>query len=260
MESIIENIFEIKNKSGFDLDDLNEAELRLNIKLPEVFKNFYNTYANHPMLNEDFGFAHPSRFTLGNSEWLVFYGGTSGVYWWAINKHDFNKKEITVYINFDGHGYKKEASSFEDFLMLRIFEYAHYIFPFRLQYSKLNKLQMEKIWKITENFNFLVQNQNYLNRKIYWNNTDEFLGIIELLSGEFSVSILSKKASSIDKYQKLFPQLKGRILPDRTWKKNDSASFVEDDSKLNTSNELSSDSNNTTNDNEAQNENFDLPF
>ncbi len=157
MKSIIKNIFEIKNESGFTAAEVSEAESRLELKLPKAFKDFYSTYAKHPMLNKDFGFEQPNNFKLENSEWLIFYGDVSGVYWWAINKKDFNKKDLPIYINFDGEGYKKETRSFENFLMLRIFEYGYFIFPFRLQCTKLNKIQVEKISETTKKFNTILE-------------------------------------------------------------------------------------------------------
>jgi len=254
MNLIFSHIYESHKKNGFLEHEILEAEKRLKIKFPKVFKLMYLEYGRNKLINSCHYFKKPIHLKFYNSDWLEFYIENQGVCFWAINKKDFNKKNLKVYVKLEGIGYIEEAQTLDDFLIIRSLDYAHLLFPFRIWSKETVTIHENKIYKRFGLPKSDLYVEGHFHRKIFWTSLDEIICINHSSSGEMFILVFSKNANSISNFQELLPDVNWTVEPDRTSEKDDFVSFLEKEEKLSGSNNSSNKSDDTLN------EDFDLPF
>lgn len=111
---IIETLYQLQKVDfqGFSLEDITQAEQRLNIYFPEKLKEYYLLLGKNEILNQTYNWLLlPSEINFID-DFLVFYEEHQAVCCWAIKKEDLSQDNPPVY-----QGYQDENGQFQWYLV-----------------------------------------------------------------------------------------------------------------------------------------------
>lgn len=143
---------------GFSVEEIAQAEQRLNIHFPEKLKEYYLLLGKNKTLNETYNWLLlPSEINF-TDDFLVFYEENQAVCCWAIKKEDLQKENPPVY-----EGYQNEDGAFQWYLShasigLFWLEMAFYNgtmgggLKYHANIMSPNKIQPQSMEKLVENY------------------------------------------------------------------------------------------------------------
>jgi len=197
----LEELFDFKEKKGYDKKEIIATEERLKVEFPKVLKQLYINYGKDELLNSYNHFVPLNDLNFHLSDWLTIYLDSQGMCCWAINKKDFTQKECKVYCIWDEFQYE-EDSSLENFLIKIAFQQSNAIFPFIL---KTNQIEPHDDKIISASFGQLKSEivLDHFNSKYYWSEYNELI-TIGGHNGKQQLCLRCKDKNQLYNFKKLF--------------------------------------------------------
>jgi len=248
------NIFsEVEKGKGFSLEEVEKAENRLGIKLPEELRNFYLTQGRNIALKGQTGVIEPEHLRIEKNLWLLFWAEDVGVCYWAIKMNDLTKKEQPIYIRHDGYEFIREANNLVDFLIVRAAgDFSNCIYAYRMYGDIINEDEkiLESLFGMPKSD---ANTKPYFHVKLYWISSNFVVRTVKYSNNRgFKMVVYSKSKNNFSGFHNAFSHKDWTIIEDKTLRTRKNIEEIEnpknekEDFKLN--------------DDNLENYDFDLPF
>lgn len=168
-------------QNGYEENELQELEQRLNILLPKVLRSYYLSLGK----NEKINLSH-NRLLGPNSEvfitddgYLVIYEENQGVVYWGIKQTDLSLDNPPVYGNYNPSGetqdWHLETDTTEDFILLMAI-YNGTLGGLKYNANSFDTIPVETVNFIKEKYS-VIKEISFERQKIY---TDDFNLVISI--------------------------------------------------------------------------------
>lgn len=168
-------------QNGYEENELQELEQRLNILLPKVLRSYYLSLGK----NEKINLSH-NRLLGPNSEvfitddgYLVIYEENQGVVYWGIKQTDLSLDNPPVYGNYNSSGetqdWHLETDTTEDFILLMAI-YNGTLGGLKYNANSFDTIPVETVNFIKEKYS-VIKEISFERQKIY---TDDFNLVISI--------------------------------------------------------------------------------
>jgi hypothetical protein len=173
----IRELYDINDNSfGLQETEIIECEDRLDLKLPEVLKEYYLQLGNHSGLNQTQDrLLLPHQLYLHDNGYLVFYEENQAVSIWGIKQQDLTLENPSVYITFDEEEWTLE-NTLSNFLTSAGYLQSLFALPFSANAVAIS-VQEESFVKA--NWTNTEIGLKIWNAEFFQNDLDEVLGLIK---------------------------------------------------------------------------------
>ena len=99
----IKKLYCLSKNSGYSENEIVEVENNLEIKFPEILREYYHILGKNKAVNESFNRLLNINGEIGftdDNNYLVFYEENQGVVYWAISKNEIGNNNPKVYGNY----------------------------------------------------------------------------------------------------------------------------------------------------------------
>ena len=173
---LLEELLESREYKGYNKDEIDKAEERLNIKFPKILKELYIKFGKNNIVNGQQFLIPPKHLEYFSKNQLVFYMENQAVGAWSIKwKNELDEKIIEIYDIDDSGNFKLIEKSLDVFLVkMAITYFNHYLYPNRYTTFELYK---KDIFSIIKYYGEPKSTEKYKSNTInyYWNSINDIL-------------------------------------------------------------------------------------